>query len=85
MSRQLTVTINLGNAAMCMPEDAVMALRQAADWVRDAAPSDPEAKCAPPLPPPLPRVCGNLIVDRYYFLPLICFILALLLHPKVNP
>lgn len=42
MSKRLTVSIDLGNAAMCLPEDAVMALRQAADWVRAEAPSDHE-------------------------------------------
>jgi hypothetical protein len=36
-----------------------------------------------PFPAAVVAACGNLIVGRYYFLPLICFIVALLLHPKV--
>ena len=42
MSRQLTVTINMGYAAMCMSRDAENALRRAADWMQTAAPSDRE-------------------------------------------
>lgn len=42
MSRQLTITINLGNAAMLTPDDAGGALALAADWVRDEAPADHE-------------------------------------------
>jgi hypothetical protein len=36
-----------------------------------------------PFPAAVFAACGNLIAGRYYFLPLICFIVALLLHPKV--
>ena len=44
---------------------------------------DPEAKCTPPPFPPAPPPPTPPLPPRYYFLPLVCFLVALLLHPKV--